>query len=61
MGLPLDDHLHLGEPSLNELTNGHAALAELRLHNAHDEVVRLDYQHSVDVGDKLLEEDIAVG
>ena len=61
MRLPLNDHLHLREPGLDELREGEAELAELRLQDPSDEVVRFYDQHAVEVRDELLEEGVAVG
>ena len=61
MCFPLDYHLHLCKPSLNELGKSKPALNQLLQQDSHYEVIWLDDEHSVDVSDQLLKEDVAVG
>ena len=61
MSFPLDNHLHLCEPRLNELSKSKAALNQLLLKNARNKVIWFDDEHSVNVGYQLLEEDVTIG
>ena len=61
MGFPLDDHVHPGEPRLDELLQGEALLLdELGQQDVIDEVIRLRYQHSIQVSEHLCVEVVAI-
>ena len=60
MGLPLHNHLHLREPGLDELPKGEAKLAQLCLKDTGYEVIGLNDQYTIEIGDELLEEGITI-
>ena len=60
MSLPLHYHFHLGQPSLDELHQGKASLRQLCLQYASNEVIWSVHQHSIQIGDQVLEENVAV-
>ena len=56
VSFPLDDHVHLCKPCLHELVECMASLAKLSHEDTLHKVSWLIDEHSIDVGDKLLEE-----
>ena len=58
MSFPRDHHIHFAKPCFHEVFERVPFLPQFCLYYAHNEVLLLDYNHAIYVGQELLVEDI---